>query len=105
MLDPEFLEWLNEGTPEEKVEKKRKFVAHIREHPEMYGGDAELLDKYEQSIGKYEAINNKGKWLELEKAAAEYEKREADRELDETLLNEEHLPIIPLFGKPKKDSH
>ena len=106
MLDPEFIEWLGEGTREEVYEKNRKFIKYLREHPEIYVGKQEWLDSMEASINSSEAATNRLKWLELEKAVLEYEQREAERALDETLLKEEKLPIIPLFGRRgKPDSH
>ena len=59
MLDPEFIEWLGEGTREEVYEKNRKFIKYLREHPEIYVGKQEWLDSMEASIDKSEAATNR----------------------------------------------
>lgn len=105
MLDPEFWEWLHEGTPEEKIEKQRKFIAYLRAHPEIYAGKPEWLDDYEEGIRRYETAHHRVLAMEMELNTLKYEAAEADRNLDQALINEENLPIIPLFGRRKKDSH
>lgn len=106
MLDPEFIEWLDEGTREEVYSKHRKFIKYLREHPEIYVGEQKWLDEMEQSINRSEAANNRLKWLELEKAAIEDDLLRSEQAYDENSQTKQNPLIIPLFGRLKKtDSH
>lgn len=61
MLDPEFIEWLSEGTREEVYEKNRKFIKYLREHPEIYVGKQEWLDSKEKPTKKQSGFSQSKK--------------------------------------------
>lgn len=71
----------------------------------MFTVTDEQLERLEAKAEVHRRAHDETILAQLNLRAAEYETHEANRGLDETLLSEENLPTIPLFGKRRKDSH
>ncbi len=104
-IEPEFWEWMQEGTHEEKFAKQVKLFSFVRNNRQMFTTTDEFMEKWEADIERLRQKNEKVFLAELNLRALKYEKEEADRELDKILMTEENLPIIPLYGRRKKDLH